>query len=401
MAGGSLGLHTTLGTRAGHTGRSSQSDTARQDDGFLVVTIASVVYLFFTLTYNARLLETVSVGASLVDLEFVENFGTFLAGAGISLLAWRLRQRLFPGSRLWLVIACIAVSVPMMWGLQEWAVRSLVRTATPGELRSSYLASLATDGLRTSNRPLKDFEWLSDGQHEYDVQTFFALFPALAHYDTGLVAAIETELPNLVRHTVERREGSADARFRDYENEEFRFNHIYNESYALPAQRMTTTTTTTTATLRQNNRHESERTRRSEAPALPVVPATLPPGLSWQQFSKRDDIRESFARRMGHQAGRFLDFGMQRNEFIERVYEPMVRLREIDMLRPLSTAQGFKPGSVSRERGVAAYRAAMEPAVSLAFSFFFALLNAVVLVASIVFRSLPVRAKNGHEIGLR
>ena len=397
MTGGSLGLHTTLGTRAGHTGRSSQSDTARQDDGFLVVTIASVVYLFFALTYNARLLETVSVGASLVDLEFVENFGTFLAGAGISLLAWRLRQRLFPGSRLWLVIACIAVSVPMMWGLQEWAVRSLVRTATPGELRSSYLASLATDGLRTSNRPLKDFEWLSDGQHEYDVQTFFALFPALAHYDTGLVAAIETELPNLVRHTVERREGSADARFRDYENEEFRFNHIYNESYALPAQRVTTTTTT----LRQDNRPKSERTRRSEAPALPVVPATLPPGLSWQQFSKRDDIRESFARRMGHQAGRFLDFGMQRNEFIERVYEPMVRLREIDMLRPLSTAQGFKPGSVSRERGVAAYRAAIEPAVSLAFSFFFALLNAVVLVASIVFRSLPVRAKNGHEIGLR
>ena len=279
-------------------------------------------------------------------------------------------------------------------------MRSLVRTATPGELRSSYLASLATDGLRTSNRPLKDFEWLSDGQHEYDVQTFFALFPALAHYDTGLVAAIETELPNLVRHTVERREGSADARFRDYENEEFRFNHIYNESYALPAQR-TTTTTTTTTTLRQNNRPESERTRRSEAPALPVVPATLPPGLSWQQFSKRDDIRESFARRMGHQAGRFLDFGMQRNEFIERVYEPMVRLREIDMLRPLSTAQGFDPGSVSRERGVAAYRAAIEPAVSLAFSFFFALLNAVVLVASIVFRSLPVRAKNGHEIGLR
>ena len=400
MAGGSLGLHTTLGTRAGHTGRSSQSDTARQDDGFLVVTIASVVYLFFALTYNARLLETVSVGASLVDLEFVENFGTFLAGAGISLLAWRLRQRLFPGSRLWLVVACIAVSVPMMWGLQEWAVRSLVRTATPGELRSSYLASLATDGLRTSNRPLKDFEWLSDGQHEYDVQTFFALFPALAHYDTGLVAAIETELPNLVRHTVERREGSADARFRDYENEEFRFNHIYNESYALPAQR-TTTTTTTTTTLRQNNRPESERTRRSEGPALPVVPATLPPGLSWQQFSKLDDIRESFARRMGHQAGRFLDFGMQRNEFIERVYEPMVRLREIDMLRPLSTAQGFDPGSVSRERGVAAYRAAIEPAVSLAFSFFFALLNAVVLVASIVFRSLPVRAKNGHEIGLR
>ena len=277
-------------------------------------------------------------------------------------------------------------------------MRSLVRTATPGELRSSYLASLATDGLRTSNRPLKDFEWLSDGQHEYDVQTFFALFPALAHYDTGLVAAIETELPNLVRHTVERREGSADARFRDYENEEFRFNHIYNESYALPAQR---TTTTTTTTLRQNNRPESERTRRSEAPALPVVPATLPPGLSWQQFSKRDDIRESFARRMGHQAGRFLDFGMQRNEFIERVYEPMVRLREIDMLRPLSTAQGFEPGSVSRERGVAAYRAAIEPAVSLAFSFFFALLNAVVLVASIVFRSLPVRAKNGHGVGLR
>ena len=394
MTGGSLGLHTTR-----HTGRSSQADTARQDDGFLVVTIASVVYLFFALTYNARLLETVSVGTSLVDLEFVENFGTFLAGAGISLLAWRLRQRLFPGSRLWLVVACIAVSVPMMWGLQEWAVRSLVRTATPGELRSSYLASLATDGLRTSNRPLKDFEWLSDGQHEYDVQTFFALFPALAHYDTGLVAAIETELPNLVRHTVERREGSADARFRDYENEEFRFNHIYNESYALPAQR--TTTTTTTTTLRQNNRPESERTRRSEAPALPVVPATLPPGLSWQQFSKLDDIRESFARRMGHQAGRFLDFGMQRNEFIERVYEPMVRLREIDMLRPLSTAQGFEPGSVSRERGVAAYRAAMEPAVSLAFSFFFALLNAVVLVASIVFRSLPVHAKNGHEIGLR
>jgi len=380
--GGSVRMHETHARR---TRESSQVDTARQDYGFLIVTIASVVYLLFALTYNARLLETVSVNASLVDLEFVENFGTVLAGAGISLLAWRLRQRLFAGSRLWPVITCIVVSVPLIWGLQEWTTRQLVSNATPGELRSSYIASLATDGLRASNRPLKNFEWLSDGQHDYDVQTFFALFPALAHYDTGLISAIESELPNLVRHTVERREGSADARFRDYENEEFRFNHIHNESYASPAQEQTTN-------LRQSNRVEIDRTRRAETSALPIVPATLPPGLSWQQFSKRDDVRESFARRMGHHAGQFLDFGMRRNEFAERVYEPMVRQRETEMLRPLSTAQGFAPGSVSRERGVVAYRAAIEPAVSLAFSFFFALLNAVVLVASIVLRSPPVPA---------
>jgi len=387
------GTHGTPGTLARRTRGSNQPDTARQDDGFLVVTIASVIYLLFALTYNARLLETVSVGASLVDLELIENFGTVLAGAGVSLLAWRLRQRLFARSRLWPVITCIVLSVPLMWGLQEWTMRSLVGKATPGELRSSYVASLATDGLRTSSSPLKNFEWLSDGQHDHDVQTFFALFPALAHYDTGLVAAIETELPNLVRHTVERREGSVDARFRDYENEEFRFNHIYNESYASPAQRSTTN-------LRQNNRLETERAKRPGAAALPVVPASLPPGLSWQQFSKRDDIRESFARRMGYHTERLLDFGMQRNEFIERVYEPMVRLRETDMLRPLNTAGGFEPGSDSRERGMTAYRAALEPVVSLAFSFFFALLNAVVLVASIVFRSLPVRAKKGMKLSI-
>ena len=380
--GGSVRMHETLARR---TRESSQVDTARRDYGFLIVTIVSVVYLLFALTYNARLLETVSVNASLVDLEFIENFGTVLAGTGISLLAWRLRQRLFAGSRLWPVITCIVVSVPLIWGLQEWTTRQLVSNATPGELRSSYIASLATDGLRASNRPLKNFEWLSDGQHDYDVQTFFALFPALAHYDTGLIAAIESELPNLVRHTVERREGSADARFRDYENEEFRFNHIYNESYASPTQEQTTN-------LRQNNRVEIDRTRRTETSALPVVPANLPSGLSWQQFSKRDDIRESFARRMGYHAGQFLDFGMRRNEFAERVYEPMVRQRETEMLQPLNTAQGFEPGSVSRERGVAAYRAAIEPAVSLAFSFFFALLNAVVLVASIVLRSSPAPA---------
>ena len=378
--GGSLRIHRTL---AGRVSESSQTRIAWQDNGFLVITIASVVYLLFALVYNARLLETASVGGSLVDLQFVENFGTVLAGAGVSLLAWRLQQRFFRSNHLWPLVAYIAVSVPLTWGLQETAVHLLVRKATPSELRSSYVALLATEGLRNGNGKLKNAQWLTDGQHEYDVKTFFALFPALAKYDTSLVAAIETELPILVRHTVEQREGSVDTRFRDYENEEIRFHRIYNESYALPAQR--------TPNPKATGRPEIESTVRTDGSALPGVPASLPAGLSWAQFSKRDDVREAFARRTGYHAdaGQFLDFGMQRNEFVQRVYEPTIRLRETDLLLPLNTAAGFEPGSASRERGIVAYRTAIEPAVGLVFSFFFALLNAVVLVASIVFRSLP------------
>ena len=374
------------GTLAGRASESTQTHTAWQDNGFVVITIASVVYLLFALAYNARLLETASVSGSLVDLHFVENFGTVLAGAGVSLLAWRLQQRFFRGNHLWPLIAYIVVSVPLTWGLQESAVRLLVSKATPSELRSSYVASLATEGLRNGNGKLKNVQWLTDGQHEFDVKTFFALFPALANYDTGLVAAMETELPKLVRHTVEQREGSVDTRFRDYENEEIRFHRIYDESYALRVQR--------TPNLKTTSRPEIESTRRTDDSALPGVPASLPPGLSWVQFSKRDDVREAFARRTGYHsdAGQFLDFGMQRNEFVQRVYEPTLRLRETDMLQPLSTAAGFEPGSTSRERAIAAYRTAIEPAVGLAFSFFFALLNAVALVASIVFRSLPTPA---------
>lgn len=380
--GGSVRLHAARLKRRHMT---SQADIgASQLDGFLVVTIASVVYLLFVLTFNARLLETMSVGASSVDLEFIENFGTVLAGAGISLLAWRLQQRLFRGTHLWPLVGYLVVAVPSMWGLQEWAIRSLVSTASPGQLRSSYVASLGNDGLRNSNRKLKNFEWLSDGQHDYDVKTFFTLFPALANRDTDLVAAIETELPNLVRHTVERREGSADARFRDYENEEFRFRHLYNKSYAVPAQRSTKQ--------RQGNLPVTDPPGRAGTAAPPMIPTTLPPGLSWLQFSKRDDIRESFARRMDHQSGRFLDFGMQRNEFIERVYEPMIRLQIAAMLRPLHADAGFRAESVARQRGIDAYRAAIEPAVGLALSLLLALFNAVALVTSIVFRSQPVVA---------
>ena len=379
-SGGSLRIHRTL---AGRASESSQAHTAWPDNGFLLVTIASVVYLLFALAYNARLLETASVGGSLVDLQFVENFGTVLAGAGVSLLAWRLQQRFLRANHSWPLVACIVVSVPLTWGLQETATRLLVSNATPSELRSSYVASLGTEGLRNGPGKLKNAQWLTDGQHEYDVKTFFALFPALAKYDTGLVAAIETELPTLVRHTVEQREGSVETRFRDYENEEIRFHRIYNESYALPAQR--------TPNPKATGRPEIESTGPTDGSALPGVPASLLAGLSWAQFSKRDDVREAFARRTGYHAdaGQFLDFGMQRNEFVQRVYEPTIRLRETDLLQPLNTAAGFEPGSASRERGIAAYRTAIEPAVGLVFSFFFALLNAGVLVASIVFRSLP------------
>jgi len=382
--GSSMHAHGGQGRRSRVSSDVSTNAGATPIDGFLVLTISSIVYLLFVLTYNARLLETASVGAALVDLEFVENFGMVLAGVGLSLLAWRLQQRLLRGTRLWPLVAYLTLSAPLMWGLQEWATRSLVSAATPSQLRSTYIASLATDGLR-NNRKLKDFEWLSDGQHDYDSKTFFALFPALASYDAALVAAVETKLSKLVRHTVELREGSADARFRDYENEEFRFHRIYSESYASPSQRATIP--------QQGMRSELEPAgRAADGTALPVIPASLPRGLSWQQFSKRDDVRESFARRMGYHAGQFLDFGMQRSEFTERVYEPMIRSREAEILRPLGVNAGFDVGSAARQRGIDTYRAAIEPAVGLAFSLFFALLNAVALVASIVFRSPPVVA---------
>lgn len=412
----------------------------------LLLVLLTCAYLLFELAFNARLLDVAGGKPDKQALDHIELLGRLLSGVGLTLVLWRWMAHSGAGvftsvSRL---IGIGIVLVPSVYFGQKLLIDEIVDSASTKQRATAALSSQIPVALLWDAVTLKGLELSTEVWITAEGKTFLALLPLLAYNSPDLIESVEKQLRPLVTRVVQERVGTPGENYNQYYlpvaneirghwNKDYRAaslaianataqhgtaDDLWRDYMIEIGQQPFTDESATTAQraavikrLRQRGvnvpDHWQLYDRVGFEAALPSHgggtefrqqmdiflghPTSLPPGLSWVEFSNHPDLQKYLKKKLQSKLpgveltkGKIsLDADIQ--TFESTIFTPHVKkIIDQEVTRIKLPEQSYGPKNQNFEFGSQAMRAVIVPPIALAFSLAFGLSNLAGLVALLV-----------------
>lgn len=385
---------------------------------FLIV--VTLLYLFFELGFNARLLDVVGGNATPLDVEHIENYGRSLSGiaAALVVLQLMLRRRTDDGrgpSLLKILLACVFTAVMVFFSLKVF-VDVLVNTRDAQFRRTAYQTVLLQNALVNGQLELDGLVEDKRLFAQPEGKAFLALFPVLATSSKPLERKFN-EVRNALIEAVVRKQGRGAQGYYDVYTDAMKATHENWKKYAriptasddglvreqdkrwneylrklsrrgwtptsVPANRVGAVRAEVRrsapvppdwdvadeATFREAVEVRYRKAMSSSARAVTVGGERIAPGLSYPDFvarpgvqsELRDKLRLPRGARVAHTYGSPAAFKVLFNQFVAKQVDEKRASYEAPVER-------FERGASAYEEGDEAARATLVPPVALLFS---------------------------------
>ena len=166
----------------------------------------TLVYLFFELSFNAWLLNTVGSGGSEQDVSRLEFYGRTLSGIALALVACQLlmHTRLAASGKgiMWVIAIGVSVVLIAYNGLNFFVNKYLIEASTPSERKQYASFVLLQSALVNGTAGLKG---LSDNGSLFQTpegKSFLAIFPYLVSSVDGIEESIFNSKLQIVKNSV-------------------------------------------------------------------------------------------------------------------------------------------------------------------------------------------------------
>lgn len=367
--------------------------TKPRSSAFFVFSLITLVYVCFEFIYNRLLLDIASGTPTPAEMDVIEWAGRTMAGFGFALIFWRAHQERkgFVGKFSWKGFAiCVALSIPLMWLVQEILIQAIVKNAEPSTLNEASIAMVGRQALlRPSPFFVADAGGSSEEQHlEQEIarktcrqalawtqspelasstKTLWALFGVIAINEPKLQKDLKVTTVDVSKCFVDKTPITLRQQHAFYMQEAARFLELRNQYHAASAQVAAYEKT------RWASKSRTEAMWRLNADKFFGFDTTIPWGLSTTEFDQHPDVARLVAVKSG--VGAPLALGLDPEEFKTAI---------VDLVSASFDSKNvaFSKGGQEQQKGEEAYKAVLVPLIGLSLSLFFGLFNAAMLFIS-------------------
>lgn len=186
----------------------SDKDSKKSSTGWTVfLQCAALLYLFFELSFNARLLTAAGGISDPEKIHGLETAGRIIAGLGATLMAWRFMGfRGGAAAAIPLAVAAVII-IPAIYFGQKAIIDVALSTATKEEKRAAYIAAMARKNVADG---VVAFSSLKEGGDPARDATFNATLGIFIMRDDAILKEIESKMDDIATRTVYKAAGGDD-----------------------------------------------------------------------------------------------------------------------------------------------------------------------------------------------
>lgn len=375
--------------------------SSSRSSAFWIFSAITLAYVGCEFVYNRALLDLASGAPTRSQMDTIEWVGRVMAGFGFAMVIWRLLRQADDPFFYWRgFFLCVAICVPLMWGVQEIIIKSIVETAGPQTLRSASLAMAGREAMKPSSehvyvgRPTSGFSplllndelvernesasankacasnllWMEKPTFSRDSKTLWALLGSLALNDYVMLDALQKKAANFARCRAKAMPIITGRQYAFYKKNTEQLKSLYAQY---------TTASEEVAKYSKGIWASENRTKaiwQSNVNRYFGFDTSIKWGLSEREFNTHPDVMRLASERAGLEGANIalgLDLDGFRNNLAKGVDLSTADFRE------------FHRGGRLHEPSKKAYKALLVPLIGLSLSLFFGLYNASLLILSI------------------
>jgi hypothetical protein len=379
----------------------------------------ALAYVGAELVYNRELLDVASGAPTQAAMDKIEWIGRLMAGFGFSMVVWRMfgqarddRHFSFRGF-FWCVFFCL----PIMWGLQEILIQSIVKSADSETLQSSLIVMtgraamkpsseyvyVGRENIKASDDKEKDerlertendvantacasnLTWMDKETFSRDTKTLWSLFGSLALNDYLMRESLQKKASNFARCRIKLTPFITSRQYSSYVKNTEQMKSLYAEYVAGSDQIIKKSKSGWTV------KEHLEAVWRSNVDSYFGFDTSIKWGLSANEFNSHPDVMRMASERAGLKAVN-VALGQDLNGFRNNLAQGVNFSAE--------GYKGFMRGGRFYESGEQAYKALLVPLIGLSLSLFFGLFNASILIFSVMRRVVGIQPHWLIAVGL-
>lgn len=370
----------------------------------------ALAYVGCEFVYNRQLLDIASGAPTKEQMDTIEWIGRVMAGFGCSMMVWRgigqaQNDRRFSWGGFFL---CTIFCVPIVWGLQEVLIRSIVSSASPQTLQSALTvmagrsamrpgsehAYVGPEHLQSNSDRKKDeqieqaenkaanaacasnFDWMNKATAPRDAQTLWALLGSLALNDSLMLESLQKKSMTFSRCRVKLMPLITSRQYGLYVKKTEKLKPLYTQ-YTTGSNQVLKQSKSIFAT-----KQRTEAIWRSNVDSYFGFNTSITWGLSAKEFNSHPDVMRLVSKRSGTDAAN-IPLGLDLNGFRNNLSQGT----------DFSNAgvKAFMFGGRFFDAGEKAYKALLVPLIGLSLSLFFGLYNASLLLFSIIKETVGIK----------
>lgn len=386
-------------------------------DAFLVFNLITVVYIVCEFSYNRVLLDLASEAPSQAAMHTIEWIGRTMAGVGCAIIVWRSinaraqrKDSAKKGFRWMGFTFCVAFSIPMMWGLQEALINSLVTKASPDTVRSALLVMTGREAYRPHSNPSSSdisteqnnsvvnrkvqtkhqvavigctatLKWTQTEAMMNYSKTFWALFGVLSLSDAASKQRLLETSAQYAACTVAATPDIVRQRYAEYSKSIVQLEQL-NTQYQEASEQM--------GKYLQSRWSSPDRAKamwRGNIDKFFGFGTTIDWGLSQAQFNAHPDVLRLAAEKSNQSTPLDLPIGMSLDEFAHAL-----SLGNTATLT--ASVNHFEARGRWRGQAESAYKALLVPLIGLSLSLFFGIFNSVMLALGVLTHAVGRQLKS-------
>ncbi|MHB1992722.1 hypothetical protein [Metallibacterium scheffleri] len=186
--------------------------------GATIIFLLTLVYLCLELPFSVDLLNGVGRAITPSQLQRLEIAGRLISGLALVLLIWQFvvvpLARTWRRGRMWTIMACLLISVPVMVGvyLGEGAIVTRESSYDGAAARQMALVTvLFAQGVENGQVAIKGLPFTSRTKNAPDALAFMALLPLMTSQMHDVRARLGPVANNFVKQRLEAETGGAEA----------------------------------------------------------------------------------------------------------------------------------------------------------------------------------------------
>ena len=393
--------------------------SSSRTSAFWIFSTITLAYVGCELIYNRELLDVASGAPTQSQMDRIEWIGRAMAGFGFSMVIWRMLGQARDDRHFsWRgFFWCVAICVPIMWGLQEILIKSIVKSADSETLQSALIVMtgraamkpgseyvyVGRENIKVSDDQGKDerleraendaaniacasnLAWMDKATFSRDNKTLWSLFGSLALNDYQMRESLQKKASNFARCRIKLTPLITSRQFSSYVKNTEQMKSLYVEYVAGSNQIVKQSKGPFTS------KERTEAIWRSNVDRYFGFDTSIKWGLSANEFNSHPDVMRMAAERAGLEAVN-IALGRDLNGFRNNLAQGV----------NFSTQgyKGFTRGGRFYEAGEKAYKALLVPLIGLSLSLFFGLYNALILIFSVIKRMVGIQPHWLIAVGL-